>query len=153
MADKAMGLARGSGMNAEQSGDEVAGENASGNKKAVRRGACGRSNHKTRRSQKCLCHSWSEKKFQEEVVRTSALRSAEEAARVAAVEEASEARSKGTCATSSASVATLTTWNLASAQSATLIRSRLGTSRRCRCMSQSRNFRAGHRGFRRNPSA
>jgi hypothetical protein len=117
MADKAMGLACGSGVNMEQNGDEAAGENTSRNEKTVCCGACGRSNHKTRRSQKCLCHSWSEKGFQEEIVRTSALRATEEAAKVAAVEEASEARSEGTCATSSASVATLTTWNLASTQS------------------------------------
>jgi hypothetical protein len=59
-----------------------------------------------------------------EIVRMSVLRAREEAAKVATVEEASEAHSEGTCATSLASVATslasvatLTTWNLASAQS------------------------------------
>jgi hypothetical protein len=65
---------------------------------------------------KLLHDSWSEKGFQEEIVRMSVLRAAEEAERVATVEEASEAHSKAR-ATSSASVATLTTWNLASAQS------------------------------------
>jgi len=93
VADKAMGLAHGSGLNMEeQDKNEVAGEKPKTKKVCV---ACGESTHKTRRAKACKYHTWEEKDFREEIVRVAVLKATGEAGRVATAEEDSEVQSEG----------------------------------------------------------